>query len=648
MNQMYQLLGSLSLLGIIAPAIPPAMANPIDTAPDVSSHAPSHAQPPVSTPASAFQSAGVLPAVNSRVPPVRDAAALTPAKASLDTGSAPLPNPMHLAQLDTRSPDSEDRVTAVDQLTDVDPSDWSYPALESLLSRYGCIQGYPDGTFRGKRAVTRAELVAALNACLTKVSTESAAQGDLDTTRALLEEVSVMLEALQGLLTNLEARAATLEAQQFSTTTKLQGQVVTSVQFGDFTNNFAFGPGVGTGTLAPFPSAPPPNDTGDEVIITPAAGPGEGVPALQNTQFAQPAGSAIARVRLSFNTSFSGSDVLTTVLETGNGGQDFLTAAGLAGPASAFPVPPGIVDAGNPPLVDLGAVDYVGVGDDVTLYRLAYSFRPAADINLTFGTNIYPSDFIDFNSYANSETQDFNSGFFINNPLIVTNSIDSRGGAGGAIDWNVDGGPFTLRGVYVAASPTVPILDEGGLFNNPFQLSAEAEYADTFGGLDQNNFAVRLQFTHFQERDFVAVQNVLGVNGEVTFGRVGLFGRYGISLNPQQELASGETTGLFALVPGVDPNTNIQTWMAGVGVKDLLVDGSLLAIGVGQPFLIDSSQVRYSPQTNLELFYRFPASENITLTPTLMLVTNPFNIQTLDDEPGNTILQILLRATFSF
>lgn len=610
MHKIYQLLSSLGLLGLVAPLIAPATANPIE---------PSRA-------------AALVPLSSKRLP----------------TQAFPQPQ-TSLAQLLPKSNDKEDEVTSVEQLTDVDPSDWSYPALESLLTRYGCIKGYPDGTFRGERAVSRAELVAALNACLTKVSSESASKGDLEATRALLEEISLMVTALQSMLTALEARAETLESQQFSTTTKLQGQVVMAVQFGDFTNStFGFGAGVNAGTPAPFPPAPPPNDTGAEVLITPANTPGEGAPALQNSFFGESAGSAIARVRLSFNTSFSGDDLLTTVLETGNGGRDFLNTVGLAGPASPFPVPPGIVNAGNPPLVDLGAVDYVGVSEEVSLYRLAYTFRPATDITLTFGTNIYPSDFIDFNSYANNEAQDFNSGFFINNPLIITNTVDSRGGAGGSIEWNVGGGPFTLRGVYVAASPAVPILDEGGLFNNPFQLSAEAEYADTFGKRDQNNFAIRLQFTRTEERDFVAVQNVLGVNAEATFGRLGIFGRYGISLNPQQELASGVTTGLFALVPDVNPNTNIQTWMAGIGFRDLLVDGSLLAVGVGQPFLIDSSQERYSPQTNLELFYRFPASENITLTPAVMLVTNPFNIQTLGNEPGNTILQILLRATFSF
>ena len=56
------------------------------------------------------------------------------------------------------------QVTNVNQLSDVQPTDWSFQALQSLVERYGCIAGYPNGTFRGKRAMTRYEFAAGLNA----------------------------------------------------------------------------------------------------------------------------------------------------------------------------------------------------------------------------------------------------------------------------------------------------------------------------------------------------------------------------------------------------------------------------------------------------------------------------------------------------
>ena len=56
----------------------------------------------------------------------------------------------------------EGQVTSVSQLKDVQPTDWAFEALRSLVERYGVIAGYPDGTFRGNRAMTRYEFAVAL------------------------------------------------------------------------------------------------------------------------------------------------------------------------------------------------------------------------------------------------------------------------------------------------------------------------------------------------------------------------------------------------------------------------------------------------------------------------------------------------------
>jgi hypothetical protein len=56
------------------------------------------------------------------------------------------------------------------QFRDVKPTDWAYPAIQSLVERYGCISGYPDSTFRGQQALTRYEFAAALNSCLDKLN----------------------------------------------------------------------------------------------------------------------------------------------------------------------------------------------------------------------------------------------------------------------------------------------------------------------------------------------------------------------------------------------------------------------------------------------------------------------------------------------
>jgi hypothetical protein len=62
------------------------------------------------------------------------------------------------------------QVTSVSQLKDVQPTDWSYQAISSLVSRYGCVAGYPDGTFKPGEAASRAELAALVNACIDRIS----------------------------------------------------------------------------------------------------------------------------------------------------------------------------------------------------------------------------------------------------------------------------------------------------------------------------------------------------------------------------------------------------------------------------------------------------------------------------------------------
>jgi len=47
--------------------------------------------------------------------------------------------------------DSQEQVTSITQFSDVRPTDWAYQALSNLIERYGCVAGYPNGTFKGAR-----------------------------------------------------------------------------------------------------------------------------------------------------------------------------------------------------------------------------------------------------------------------------------------------------------------------------------------------------------------------------------------------------------------------------------------------------------------------------------------------------------------
>ncbi|MEL6331257.1 MAG: iron uptake porin [Cyanobacteria bacterium J06626_26] len=117
------------------------------------------------------------------------------------------------------------QVTSVSELSDVLPSDWAYTALQRLVEEYGCLEGYPDRSYRGNRAMTRYEFAAGLNACLDVIVQLIGGGDDLDTIRRLQEEFAAELATIRGRVDTLEADVAELEANQFSTTTKLKGQL---------------------------------------------------------------------------------------------------------------------------------------------------------------------------------------------------------------------------------------------------------------------------------------------------------------------------------------------------------------------------------------------------------------------------------------
>jgi hypothetical protein len=149
-----------------------------------------------------------------------------------------------------------------------------------LVEQYGCVAGYPNGTFRGNRAMTRYEAAALLNACLDRVTEVT------DELRRLMAEFETELAVLRGRVDGLEARVGELEATQFSTTTKLRGKVdyfLGGVSYDDRTRCNADTKGA----------------CDDDAL---------------NMSY---------RWNLDLNTSFTGKDLLYTRLRTGNGSQVF-------------------------------------------------------------------------------------------------------------------------------------------------------------------------------------------------------------------------------------------------------------------------------------------------------------------------------------
>jgi hypothetical protein len=613
----YSLLaGSLSVLGLVA-GVGPAQAATEALTPELQG---TEIQPQVQA-----QIQAEVPA-NSALLAVQPVATETPFTATAPTLAAP--NTINLADASqtVTSVDqlmnpgqTQEQVTSVSQLSDVKPTDWAYQAVQSLVERYGCIVGYPNSTFRGNRAATRYELAAALNACLDVISDRFATKEDLATLRRLQEEFAKELATLKGRVNGLEARTAKLEAQQFSTTTKLQGTAIMSVQAGSLGNSNTR---VGDGIPLPGGAAPNVNPT------------------------------VISAVLLSLNTTFNGTDLLQTTLGMGNNGRDTISE-GLIGQTSfrndRTPL-------GNPgPYFNASTYYWNEFSTNVFLYRLAYTFKPFKNVTITAGPQFYAADIIDTNSWANAPASDFGNYFFINNAFIIPYALNYAGGAGGAVQWNPGGGPFTVRALYMASNAATPVRGANidgavnGFAGDPYQGSVELEYKNTFGG-GKNNFAVRLQGTRALVNSLEST--AIGVNAEATFGRFGVFGRMGYAwLNPDN--AAGNALGFnadplpFSELLAQDDNYKAISFMAGVGYKDLLVPGSMVAIAAGAPFITQgrgsAPGVNDRNQVNLEAFYRFPVNDNISISPIFTVIFNPNNSSFND-----TIYQGVLRTTFTF
>jgi len=137
------------------------------------------------------------------------------------------------------------QVTSVDSLSDVSPSHWAFQSVKSLVERYNCVAGYPHGTFRGNRSMSRYEFAALLNGCLDRVVQLIPSDSpDAGMVAKLREEFGAELATLRGKVDALDFRVEELEgANKFSTTAKLKGKV-------EFITGGVFGPNDKVGSTA--------------------------------------------------------------------------------------------------------------------------------------------------------------------------------------------------------------------------------------------------------------------------------------------------------------------------------------------------------------------------------------------------------------
>ena len=451
------------------------------------------------------------------------------------------------------------QVTSVSQLSDVRPTDWAFQALQSLVERYGCIAGYPDGTFRGNRAMTRYEFAAGLNACLDKVTelikagtTNLATKEDLTKLQRLQEEFAAELATLRGRVDALEARTSELEANQFSTTTKLSGEAIFSVA--DTTKN---------------------NQRDSQTVLN-------------------------YRVRLNLLTSFTGKDTLITGLQAYNitsfGSNLGLSRGAFSGLSdsqaklSFEPQFPGI----NPQT--LSSIS----ANTVELYKLLYVFPVTNSITLFAGPKAETSDAFQAITPFAGEGQEAISRFAAYNPVVRVSGGTSGTGlasAGGFI-WNVSK-KVNLTALYGSVNAALP-RDLGfpatplgaGLFDGSTVAAAQLTIKPTSSidiGLNYaySRHKLNILATGLSDAD---LGSILGRNREPVGGGVTMNSFGGTATWRVAPKIAVSTYGGWIIADAERSNasTTFNSWMVGFHFRDLFAQGNNAGILFGQPLDRDS------------------------------------------------------------
>ncbi len=460
---------------------------------------------------------------------------------------------------------TSEQVTSITQLSDVQPSDWAYQALSNLVDRYGCVAGYPNGTFGGGKAMTRYEAAALLNACLDRVTEVT------DELQRLSKEFSEELLVIRGRVDKLEAQVGQLQATQFSTTSKLRGEAT-----------FVLG-GVEGARLA--------NGTN-----------------VGNTAFNYD-------VRLNFDTSFTGKDLLKTRLRSGNfSSQPFGSSSSL---------------------FKLDKAE--STSNQVQLDRLYYQFPALTKgLNLTAGALVrntemswiptaYKSDILDFFAVAGA-------------PGVYNKATGSGFGAQWAQPTKKGKGGFVAGVNYVAqngSDSTKGEFDAAGALNTLAQIGYRAPQYGIAFGYRNGTEGTRIR----------TFNGVAGNGGTLAANQTS----NGYALNaywqPKKSGIIPSVSGAYGWNTVEGPATpkaatKSETWFAGLQWADVFAKGNAAGFAIGAP---GNAASLTKDALMWETFYRYRVSDNISITPAVFYVSNNQGLKNASSNYGGVI-----QTTFRF
>ena len=118
---------------------------------------------------------------------------------------------------------SIESIPSVSKLKNIQTTDWEYQALQSLARRYDCTRQWQQGN--NNSSITRFEFAVGLNSCLQQIENITSGQ-DLIVLQRLRRDFASELARLTTKIEQLEIKVSQIESQQFSTTTKFEGQVL--------------------------------------------------------------------------------------------------------------------------------------------------------------------------------------------------------------------------------------------------------------------------------------------------------------------------------------------------------------------------------------------------------------------------------------
>jgi hypothetical protein len=479
-------------------------------------------------------------------------------------GSTAISSYMEQQDIDRRAArsgawEAQNQVTSVSQFSDVRATDWAYQALSNLVETYGCVAGYPDGTVKGGQVMTRYEAAALLNACLDRVTEVT------DELKRLMAEFEKELAVLKGRVDGLEAKVGELEANQFSSTTKLAG--LATFVIGGVSNNPA----------------------GEQVTFN-------------------------YDVQLILDTSFTGKDLLRTVLRAGNfDGDRNAFGGGLSTLEIAFQE-----DSGT---------NVVGID------KIFYQFPIAGQFTATLGGRVGQEDMLALWPSAYPSDTILNALTLNGAPLAYNKNL----GPGVGLWWQNNG--WSVSANYVAANGAD---SSQGLFNSDSAATSTVQLA--YG---QENWGIAAIYSF--------IDGGVGVPGATPFitreieeegVRSNAFGISGF----WQPAASGWIPSI-SVGYGINSSNRgdlrtSQSWLLGLQWGDVLAKGNSFGMGVGQPAYATAARNGADTEKGVwawEWWYQWQLSDAISVTPAIFYLNNPGG-----NEGGTDQFGALLKTSFRF